>query len=225
MFKIMIVEDDETMNAILAKNLIKWKFSVLNTINFEAITDSVIAYQPHLILLDINLPFFDGFHWCRQIRQMTNVPVIFISSRDSTMDKIMAMNMGGDDYIQKPIEQDILIAKIHALLRRTYAYGEFEAPHVLEYHEIILHLDDSRISHRGQSVDLTTNEFRILSLLMRQVGKIVSREQIIKALWEDAHFIDDNTLTVNIVRLRRKLSEIGLRSLIQTKKGQGYQIR
>jgi DNA-binding response OmpR family regulator len=220
----MIIEDDPTMREMIAEILEKWKFDTKSVIEFEQVMECVISYQPELILLDINLPVFDGFYWCQKIRALSNVPIIFISSRDTAMDKIMSMNMGGDDFISKPIDLDVLTAKINALLRRTYSYME-NSPQVLEYHGAILQLTDNALIYRDQSIELTKNEFRMMHTLMKHAGSIISRDQIMRDLWENESFVDDNTLTVNMVRLRKKLDTLGMKEWIKTKKGQGYQLQ
>lgn len=224
MFKVFIVEDDPTMREMIAETLEKWKFESVTVNNFDQILKTFVAYQPELILLDINLPSYDGFYWCQKIRALSKVPIIFISSRDTAMDQIMAMNMGGDDFITKPINRDVLMAKVNALLRRAYSYIE-NRPQVLEYQGAILHITENLLAYKDQQVELTKNEFRIMYTLMKKAGEIVSRDYIMRALWEDESFIDDNTLTVNMVRLRKKLAALGLEAWIKTKKGQGYQLQ
>ncbi|TGA99412.1 response regulator transcription factor [Sporolactobacillus shoreae] len=221
MFTILVVEDDPTMKEIIVGALEKWHFEGIAAIDFDHILQTFIDSKPQLVLLDINLPAFDGYFWCRKLREISKVPIIFISSRDTRMDKIMAMNMGGDDFIQKPIDMDILMAKINALLRRTYSYLDHELQ-VVEHRGAVLNLKDSRLIYDDCQIDLTKNEFRILYMLMTHAGEVLSRDKIMRALWEDESFVDDNTLTVNVVRLRKKLAEAGLESRIKTKKGQGY---
>lgn len=221
MFKIMIVEDDSKLREIVLENINKWGFEGLAVADFTAILSDFVKFEPHLILMDINLPAYDGFYWCERIRRISKVPILFISSRDSNMDIIMAMNMGGDDYIQKPFSLEVLMAKMNALLRRTYSYAELEAGAV-EHNGIILDLKDSHLQYKDQEAELTRNEYRIAYILMKKAGQVVSRDEIMRGLWEDESFVDDNTLTVNINRLRRKLRDIGLDDFIQTRKGQGY---
>ncbi|GGL45236.1 response regulator transcription factor [Sporolactobacillus putidus] len=221
MFTVFVVEDDPTMKEIIVETLKKWHFNGTDVSDFDHIVQAFIECKPHLVLLDINLPAYDGYYWCQKLREISKVPIIFISSRDTRMDKIMAMNMGGDDFIQKPIDMDILMAKINALLRRTYSYPDHQ-PRVVEYKGVILNLKDDRLIYNDRQIELTKNEFRILYMLMKQAGEVISRDKIMRALWEDESFVDDNTLTVNVVRLRKKLAAIGLAALIKTKKGQGY---
>lgn len=223
MFKIMIIEDDEKIRKIVADTLTKWKYEVIEIKEFDHILDDFEKSQPDLILLDINLPTFDGFYWCQQIRASSSVPILFLSSRNQNMDIIMAINMGGDDFIQKPFDLDVLVAKISALLRRNYTY---QNGHNLKltHRNLSLYVTNSTIQFEGQSIELSRNEFIILQLMMRRIGKIVSRDDLMQALWNDEQFVDDNTLTVNVNRLRRKISGIGLEDFIVTRKGMGYLI-
>lgn len=177
-----------------------------------------------MVLLDINLPTFDGYFWCNKIREISKVPIIFISSRTSPMDMIMAMNMGGDDFIQKPFDTDVLSAKINALLRRTYSYLDSQQS-VLEHGGVVLNLDDWDVSYDTAKTSLTKTEFTILKMLIQHKGAIVSRHKLMRSLWKDENFVDDNTLTVNINRLRKKLMELGKDDFITTKKGEGYIIQ
>ncbi|CAK6471060.1 response regulator transcription factor [Peribacillus castrilensis] len=223
MFKIMIVEDDEKIRKIVADTLTKWKYDVVGIMEFDHILDDFEKFQPDLVLLDINLPTFDGFYWCQQIRAISSVPILFLSSRNQNMDIIMAINMGGDDFIQKPFDLDVLVAKISALLRRNYTY---QNGHNLKltHRDLSLHVTNSTIQFEEQSIELSRNEFIILQLMMRRIGKIVPREDLMQALWNDEQFVDDNTLTVNVNRLRRKITGIGLEDFIVTRKGMGYLI-
>ena len=221
LFKIMIVEDDLKMSDILLHHMGKWGFKAQGVLDFSAVFNEFLEFEPHLLLIDINLPAYDGFYWCNKIRTVSRVPIIFLSSRDSNMDIIMAMNMGGDDYIQKPFSLEVLMAKINALLRRTYSYADPVAS-VIEHKGVIVDLKDSMLYYQDKKVELTRNEFRMIYLLMKNPGQLVSREEIMRDLWDDESFVDDNTLTVNINRLRRKLRAVGLHDFIQTRKGQGY---
>ncbi|MGD8191883.1 response regulator transcription factor [Brevibacillus ginsengisoli] len=221
MFTIMLVEDDPKLRDIIEESIQKWGFHVHAVQQFNNILESFIEQKPHLVLLDITLPYFNGFYWCQKIREISKVPIMFISSRTESMDIVMAMNMGGDDFVQKPFSLEVLIAKIQAILRRTYSYTDTET-NVLEYKQAILDLKSSTLTYDEQSIELTKNEFNILHLLMKNAGSIVSRDKIMRSLWEDESFVDDNTLTVNINRLRKKLADIQLHDFIQTKKGQGY---
>ncbi|MEW8955316.1 response regulator transcription factor [Clostridium sp.] len=221
MFKILIVEDDPKIREIILENITKWGYEGKYVEDFSETLNVFIEYNPHLVLLDINLPYFDGFYWCNKIREISKVPIIFLSSRNTNMDIIMAMNMGGDDFIQKPFSLDVLMAKIQAIVRRTYSYANVESD-VIEHNGAILNLKDSNLIFNDNKVELTKNEFKILYILMKNNGKVISRDKIMRSLWEDESFVDDNTLTVNINRLRKKLSDVGLDDFIVTKKGQGY---
>lgn len=223
MYKIFVVEDDLSLAKNIGEGISKWDYDFKLVEDFENILEEYISYSLDLILMDINLPYFDGFHWCRKIREISKVPIIFLSSRDSNMDIIMAVNMGGDDFVTKPFSMDILLAKIQALLRRTYSYGD-EKGELIEFNSAILNINDGSISYNKEKLELTRNEFKILQLLMKNQGKIVSRERIMRALWDDEYFISENTLTVNINRLRKSLETIGLYDFIVTKKSQGYMV-
>ncbi|WP_307563561.1 response regulator transcription factor [Paenibacillus sp. V4I7] len=219
--KIMIVEDDKTIRDMVAEALGRWGFEMVIVEQFDTVLPFFIKENPHLVLMDINLPAFDGFYWCRQIRELSNVPILFISSRNTPMDMVMSMNMGGDDFIQKPFYMDVLVAKINALLRRTYSYMETSS-NVMEHDGVVLNLKDGDVACGDRKAELTRNEFKILTILMQHQGTIVSREQMMRGLWENESFVDDNTLTVNITRLRKKLAELGRDEFITTKKGLGY---
>lgn len=221
MFKIMVVEDDEVIKDILLENIEKWDYKAKAAENFNEVFNEFSSYSPHLVLMDINLPSFDGFYWCSKIREISKIPIIFISSRNSNMDIIMAINMGGDDFIQKPFSMEVLMAKINGLIRRSYSYTNSET-NILEHNGIVLNVKDNTLIYNDKKLDLTKNEFKILYILMKNKGEVISRDKIMKNLWQDESFVDDNTLTVNINRLRKKLEDIELKELIQTKKGQGY---
>lgn len=222
--KIMIVEDDPAIREMLGETVHKWGFEAVLCDDFHRIVNIFIEEKPHLLLLDINLPVYDGFHWCKQIREISNVPIIFLSSRNTPMDMVMAMNMGADDFIQKPFYNKVLIAKMKALLRRTYSYVD-AAPSIIEHDGVILNLSEGKVLYQDKAADLTKNEFKIFSLLMQHKGSIVSREKIMRSLWENESFIDDNTLAVNMTRIRKKLSDIGKDGFITTIKGEGYIIK
>ncbi|MGE6366003.1 response regulator transcription factor [Bacillus paramycoides] len=219
--KVLLVEDEPTIRETVADELGKWGFEVWASTNFEHILNDFLAQSPQLVLLDINLPYFDGFYWCRKIREVSKVPIIFLSSRDNPMDMVMAMNMGGDDFVQKPFYTDVLVAKIQALIRRTYSYTQTET-NVVEYEGVVLNLQTGEVTYHNQILELTKNEFKILQMLMQNIGSIVSRDNIMRKLWENESFVDDNTLTVNVARVRKKLAELGKEEFIHTKKGQGY---
>ncbi len=221
MYKVLIIEDDLKIRTMTHDYLKKWGFDPYISDDFDEIISPFNKIKPNLVLLDINLPCFDGFYWCTKIRHISDVPIIFISSRTDNMDIIMAMNMGGDDFIQKPFSLEVLVAKMNAILRRSHAKQNGEKD-ILEAGGLILNIQSSTVHYQNQSVALTKNEFHILYILMKKAGEIVSRDKIMKELWEDEQFIDDNTLTVNVTRLRKKLESIGLKDAILTKKRQGY---
>lgn len=221
MLKIMIVEDDETIRDLLLENVVKWGFEGIVVQDFQDVMQTFVQSEPHLVLLDINLPSYDGFYWCGKMREVSNVPIMFISSRDTRMDMVMAMNMGGDDYIQKPFYVDVLMAKINALIRRTYSYIDTDLS-VIEHDGVVLNVKDGNILYQEKKIELTKNEFKILYILMENKGHVVSREKMMRSLWEDESFVDDNTLTVNIARIRKKLADIEKTDFLKTKKGQGY---
>lgn len=220
MYKIMLVEDDENMANAMRTQLQAWGYEVYCIQNFQKVTEEFLAVEPQLVLLDIMLPFFNGYHWCSEIRKHSNVPILFISSASDNMNIIMAMNMGGDDFIAKPFDLNVLLAKVQAILRRTYDLtGSIP---VLEHKGAILNLNDMTLHYGEQILDLTRNEFRILQTLLEQKGKVVSRNTLMMRLWEIDSYVEENTLTVNINRLRKKLMEIGLEDYIKTKVGCGY---
>jgi DNA-binding response OmpR family regulator len=222
MYKIMIVEDDATIAHALAAHLERWDYETRCVEDFKNILGSFAEFDPQLVLLDIMLPFFNGFHWCQEIRKVSEVPIIFLSSANDNMNIVMAMNMGGDEFIEKPFDLNVVTAKVQAILRRSYSFQG--TMNVMEYHGAVLNLNDATLVNNDKKLDLTKNEFRILQMLLENEGRIVSRDSIITRLWESDEFIDDNTLTVNIARLRKKLEQIGLEQMIRTKKGIGYMV-
>ena len=220
MYKILLVEDDGIIANEVKKYLENWGYEVELVEDFNGVIDQFIGFSPQLILLDIALPLFNGYHWCTEIRKLSKVPIIFISSTSDNMNIVMAMNLGGDDFIAKPFDLNVLVAKVQAVLRRAYAFqGEAS---LLEHRGAILNLSDASLLVNDQKLELTKNDFRILQVLMENKGKVVSRDQLMTHLWDDNCFVDDNTLTVNIARLRKKLDEAGLDGFITTKKGSGY---
>jgi two-component system response regulator protein BraR/BceR len=221
-YKILIVEDDSVIAQALASHLSKWNYNTRCIEDFKNIIEEFDQYEPQLVLLDIMLPFFNGFHWCQEIRKVSEVPIIFLSSANDNMNIVMAMNMGGDEFIEKPFDLNVVTAKVQAILRRSYSFQG--TVNVMEYHGAVLNLNDATLANGEQKLELTKNEFRILQMLLENAGKIVSRDSIITRLWESDEFIDDNTLTVNIARLRKKLEQIGLEQMIRTKKGIGYMV-
>ena len=217
--KIFIIEDDDKIRNELCTFLNRYGYGTKYSLDFEHIVDEVLREKYHLILLDINLPYFDGYYICREIRKKSSVPIIVVTSRDSEIDELMSMNLGADDFITKPYNTQILLARISSLLRRTYRSQEAE---ILEYKNLQHDLSKSEVEYKGNKIELSKNESKILYVLMKNKEKIVSRNEIIESLWESDEFIDDNTLTVNINRLRKKLEEIGAVDFIKTKRGQGY---
>lgn len=220
MYRIFIVEDDRTIANALSLHLSRWDYDVVCAEDFKNILDNFASFAPQLVLLDIMLPFFNGFHWCQEIRKISSVPIIFLSSASDNMNIVMAMNMGGDEFIEKPFDLNVVTAKIQAVLRRAYSFQGGGS--MLEHQGVLLNLNDASVTYREQKFTLTKNEFRILQILLESAGKIVSRDTIITGLWESDQFIDDNTLTVNVSRLRKKLEELGLEDFVKTKKGIGY---
>ena len=220
MYKILIVEDDSGIAGAIKSQAEQWELEAHCVQNFRNVLAEFAEVNPHLVLMDISLPFFNGYHWCSEIRRVSKVPIIFISSASDNMNIIMAMNMGGDDFIAKPFDQSVLMAKIQALLRRTYDFGA--GVPVLEHRGLMLNTGDNTLTFQGERMELSKNEYRILLALMEAKGKVVSREKLMERLWETDCFVDENTLTVNVNRLRKKLDSIGLREFIKTKFGVGY---
>lgn len=222
MVKIYIVEDDEVILKSLGKFLKSWSYEVFSSDDFSSVYENFLDINPDLVLLDVSLPFFNGYYWCEKIRSSSNVPIIFISSADENLNKIMAMNMGADDYITKPFDLDVLLAKIKAVLRRSYQYRETVSK--LSYKDIEIDRNRMVLSFAGDDLVLSKNEYLILEMMFEYPEKVYKREEIMDKIWQTDEFIDDNTLTVNIMRLRKKLEDIGLGDLIKTKKKVGYYI-
>ena len=220
MYRLFIVEDDGGIAEALKNRANMWGMEAKICNDFMNVLREFAEFQPHLVLLDITLPFFNGYHWCSEIRKVSQVPIIFISSAADNMNIVMAMNMGADDFIPKPFEETVLMAKIQALLRRAYNFSQ-GAP-VIERGGAILNTGDNTLTYNGEKIDLTKNEYRILLSLMENKGKVVSREKLMERLWETDAFVDENTLTVNVNRLRKKLEQAGLTDFIKTKHGVGY---
>ena len=223
MHKILLVEDNEVIRQQVKKILEQWEYEVVLVEDFMEVLSIFVKVEPHLVLMDIGLPLFNGYHWCQEIRKVSKVPIMFLSSRDQAMDIVMAINMGGDDFVTKPFDQNVLLAKIQGLLRRSYEFGKDQS--LLEYMGVILNLKAMDLVYQGEVVSLTKNEFQILQVLFERSGNIVSREDLMKELWNSDFFIDDNTLSVNVARLRKKLEAVGLKDFIETKKGVGYGLR
>lgn len=220
MYKILIVEDDFVIADSVSRHLQTWGFETKYIEDFRDIMPVFGEYEPDLVLLDINLPYYNGFHWCSEIRKIATTPIIFISSVSDNMNIVMAMNMGGDEYVEKPFDIHVLTAKIQALLRRTYSLKQ--EMNVISYRELVLDLNRTDLKCNGEAISLTKNEYMILQLLMAKHGSVVSREELMEKLWGNDEFVDDNTLTVNVTRVRKKLEEAGCVDYIKTKKGIGY---
>ena len=220
MYRIFIVEDDAAIAAALQKHLTTWGFDVRCAEDFRNVLAECTAFDPQLVLLDITLPFYNGYHWCQELRRVSNVPVVFLSSASDNMNIVMAMNMGGDDFIAKPFDLDVLTAKVQALLRRTYDFAPAEP--VLSHRGAVLQTGGQSLLVNGEKLPLSKNEYRILWTLLKEKGKIVSREKLMEALWQTDSFVDENTLSVNMARLRKKLDGAGLAGFIATRVGAGY---
>lgn len=222
MHRIFIVEDDAVIADAIKRHISAWGVQAQSAVNFENVLSEFVDYDPQLVLMDISLPFFNGYHWCTEIRRVSKVPIIFVSSTSDNMNIVMAVNMGGDDFIAKPFDMDVLTAKVQALLRRAY---DFTAPtKLLESGGAVLNVSDATLTFDGQKTELTKNEFKILQILLENKCRIVTRDEIMTRLWESDSFVDENTLTVNITRLRRKLEAANLNDFISTKKGVGYMV-
>ncbi|OCS87995.1 response regulator transcription factor [Caryophanon tenue] len=219
--KVMLIEDDASIFSLIQERFSQWMIEVVGPSDFRAVMQTYEAETPQLVMIDIQLPVYDGFHWCREIRQQSQVPILFLSSRDHPMDMVMAMQMGADDFVQKPFHMDVLVAKVQALLRRTYDYQEVPQ-NIQTWCGAVIQYDRAIIQFEQKQIELTKNELFILKILVQQKGQIVNRDELMRKLWDDERFVNDNTLTVNVNRLRQKLEELGLVNVIQTKKGLGY---
>lgn len=220
MYRLLIVEDDQGIAEAIKVQAEMWDLQVHCIQNFRDVMAEFAQFDPHIVLLDIGLPFFNGYHLCNEIRKVSKVPIIFISSASDNMNIVMAINMGGDDFIAKPFDQSVLMAKVQAMLRRTYDFAS--AVPVLEHRGALLNTGDNTLSYQGEKILLSKNEYRILLILMQNKGKVVSREKLMEQLWESDSFVDENTLSVNVNRLRKKLDTAGLKEFITTKFGVGY---
>lgn len=222
MYRILIVEDDSTIASNVAAHLERWDYETKQIEDFKCVMEAFQQFDPQLVILDIGLPFYNGFYWCQEIRKISSVPILFLSSMNDNMNIVMAMNMGGDEFIEKPFDLNVVTAKVQAVLRRTYEFRG--TADIMEWNGAILNLADATVLYQDQKQELTKNEFKILQMLLENTGKIVSRESIMTRLWDSNEFIDDNTLTVNVARLRKKMEQIGLGGKIITKKGIGYMV-
>lgn len=224
-YRVMLVEDDPKIARILTEELERYGMTVTAVDDFARVKEAFCSCEPDLVLLDINLPRYDGYYWCRQIRALSKVPIIFISARDQDVDQVRALESGGDDYISKPFSLELAIAKISSMLRRTYGeYAVHKHLDVLRVGDIVINRNDSTVSRGGIQVELTGKELDLLWTLAQRNGDIVSREELLEVLWDDESFVDDNTLTVNVSRLRRRLEELGLGGAVETRRGQGYRL-
>ncbi|WP_462408611.1 response regulator [Neobacillus sp. Marseille-QA0830] len=221
MFKLLLIEDDATLFHEIKERLMSWSYDMYGITDFSQVMQEFSQVKPDLVIIDIQLPKFDGFHWCRMIRSHSNVPILFLSSRDHPSDMVMSMQLGADDFVQKPFHFDVLIAKIQAILRRVYHYST-EQIELKTWNGATVDYQKNTVTNESGMIELTKNEIFILRQLIEQKNKIVTRESLIKSLWDDERFVSDNTLTVNVNRLRKRLDEIGLGHLIETKVGQGY---
>ena len=220
MYRIFIVEDDAAIAGVIRRHLEGWGYTVRCAERFDDVLSEFAAFDPHLVLLDVSLPFFNGYHWCQEIRRVSKAPILFLTSASDNVNVVMAMQMGGDDLLAKPFDLQVLSAKVQALLRRAYDFGP--SSHLLSCGAAVLNVSDGTLDAHGRRVELTRNECRILQLLLEHKGEIVSRDALMTRLWESDSFVDENTLTVNIARLRRKLEAAGLPDFIRTRKGAGY---
>ena len=222
MYRLLIIEDDRGIAEAIKTQAEMWELQVHLVENFRNVMGEFAEFAPHIVLLDIALPFFNGYHWCSEIRKVSRVPIIFISSAADNMNMVMAMNMGADDFIAKPFDQSVLMAKLQAMLRRTYDFAAYVP--VLEHRGALLNTGDNTLTYGGEKISLSKNEYRILLVLMENKGKVVSREKLMEQLWETDSFVDENTLSVNVNRLRKRLEAAGLLDFITTKFGVGYLI-
>lgn len=222
MYRILIVEDDEIIAGLVKKHLESWGYQVDLISDFSQVLTEFVRKDPQLVLLDLKLPFFNGFHWCEEIRKISQVPVIFLSSAADNMNMVMAMSRGADDFIAKPFDLEVLAAKVQAILRRTYSFGN--TSNLMEYKGTVLNLGNGTLTVGEQKLELTKNELKILQILYEHRGQVVSRDAIMTRMWESDSFVDDNTLTVNVTRLRKKIEGAGLKGFILTKKGMGYMV-
>ncbi len=220
MYKIFIIEDDASLAKAMKKQIESWGNAAESVKDFQNVISEFIAYDPHMVLVDIMLPFFNGYHWCSEIRKISNVPIVFVSSAADNMNIVMAMNMGGDDFIPKPVDLGVMTAKIQAVLRRAYDMSG-KVP-VIEHRGAVLNLNDMSLTYKNNTIELTKNDFRILQTLLENNGKVVSRETLMTKLWQIDCYVEENTLTVNVTRLRKKLEAVGLSNFIVTKVGSGY---
>ena len=223
MYRMLIVEDDRGIGEAITRQAAVWGLEAKCVSDFQNVMGEFGAFDPQLVLMDITLPFFNGYHWCSRIRQVSKVPIIFISSAADNMNIIMAVNMGADDFIAKPFDMSVLMAKINAMLRRTYDFTGISP--VLEHRGAVMNTGDNTLTFEGKEIPLSKNEYRILLTLLENKGSVVSRERLMERLWQTDSFVDENTLTVNVGRLRKKLDAAGLTGFIETRFGVGYLVK
>lgn len=220
MYKILIVEDDLVIAREISIQIQNWGYETKVIEDFTQVMAEFVSFSPQLVLMDISLPFFNGYYWCKEIRKVSKVPIVFLSSAADNMNIVMAINMGADDFIAKPFDPNVLTAKIQAMLRRSYDFsGQMN---LIEHRGAILNTSDATLMYQGERIELTKNDYRILQILMENKGNVVSRDMLMTRLWETESYVDENTLTVNMARLRKKLEQAGLKNFITTKKGIGY---
>ena len=222
MYKVFLTEDDDGIAGAIMRRLSEWEFEVRRVDDYRNVIGEFEEFMPHIVLLDISLPFYNGFYWCTEIRKISRCPVMFISSAADNLNIVTAMNMGGDDFIAKPFDLNVLTAKIQALLRRSYDFARNIG--IIEHKGAVLNTADATLTYNGEKIDLTKNEYKIMETLLENKGKIVSRERLMNRLWETDSFVDENALSVNIARLRKKLEQAGLANYIITKVGHGYAV-
>lgn len=222
MYRILIVEDDDIIARSIQEHLQAWNYEVYRIQDFSQVMAEFAAVQPQLVLMDITLPFFNGYHWCSEIRKVSQVPVVFLSSASDNMNIVMAVNMGADDFIAKPFDMDVLTVKIQALLRRSYDFAGTSS--ILEHKGVMLNITEATLTYQEEKIELTKNDLKILQVLMENKEKVVSRDTLMTKLWESDDYVDENTLSVNVNRLRKKLESIGIEEFIITKKGIGYRL-
>ena len=222
MYRIFIVEDDEIIARTVKRHLESWDYEVAVVTDFSNVMTEFLQFAPQLVLMDVKLPFYNGYHWCTEIRKISKVPVIFVSSASDNMNIVMAVNMGGDDFIAKPFDLDVLTVKVQAMLRRSYDFTGQST--VLEHRGAMLNLTEATLTYQQEKIELTKNDLRILHVLMENKETVVSRDTLMMKLWESDSYVDENTLSVNVNRLRKKLEAVGLEDFILTKKGIGYRI-
>ncbi|CAG7607269.1 Response regulator protein GraR [Paenibacillus solanacearum] len=226
MFTIMIVEDDAKLTQLLRSHIEKYGYTAAAVTDFEQVTETFMQMRPDLVLMDVNLPRFDGYYWCRQLRKVSTCPILFISAREGTMEQVMALENGADDYIAKPFDYDVVMAKIKSQLRRAYgSYASGKNERTVECAGLALYPERLTLTLQGRAVELSQKESKLMETLMERCPRIVSRDRLLDKLWDEQHFVDDNTLNVYITRVRKKLAELGIEEAIETVRGTGYMLK